>query len=218
MRDPIPDQSNIEGSDFYGWVREDTCDRRLLERANPGLSRTGEEQLFERGIVGTPRIHLWRVEIAQRDVWAYCTLMSSSLMSGGGIDHRTADRKNLKQPSSTEFGHSIASDWRDRHGQAARISCLIRCTVPVPSPSVLATFKMPTPFWSCVCALRSRATSILRRPRGRHRRNRGVRWPWRQDELGLGSSPFNCAAVAHVAAMAEWDLWKNRWVCSGAGG
>jgi hypothetical protein len=29
---------------------------------------------------------------------------------------------------------------------------------------------------------------------------------------------FYCAAIAHVATMAGWDLWKNRWVCSGAGG
>jgi len=36
----------------------------------------------------------------------------------------------------------------------------MRCTVPVPSPSDLATFKIPTPFASCFRTLRSAALSI----------------------------------------------------------
>jgi predicted RecB family nuclease len=47
---------------------------------------------------------------------------------------------------------------------AAPISCLIRCTVPVPSPSILATLRMPVPFLSCFCALRSSTTSTFGRP------------------------------------------------------
>jgi hypothetical protein len=51
--------------------------------------------------------------------------------------------------------------WRD---YVAVISSLIRWTVPVPSPSILATLSMPTPFSSCFLALRSRAMSTLGRP------------------------------------------------------
>jgi hypothetical protein len=37
----------------------------------------------------------------------------------------------------------------------------MRCTVPVPSPSDLATFKIPTPFASCFLTFRSVALSIF---------------------------------------------------------
>jgi len=40
----------------------------------------------------------------------------------------------------------------------------IRCTVPVPMPSDLATFKIPTPFASCFRTFRSVALSIFGRP------------------------------------------------------
>src|SRR5262249_20965875 len=45
----------------------------------------------------------------------------------------------------------------------------MRCTVPVPIPSDLATFKMPTPFASCLRTLRSVVlfTSAGRAPRAR---------------------------------------------------
>ena len=39
-----------------------------------------------------------------------------------------------------------------------------RCTVPVPIPSDLATFKIPTPFASCFRTFRSVAPSIFGRP------------------------------------------------------
>jgi len=40
----------------------------------------------------------------------------------------------------------------------------MRCTVPVPIPSDLATFKIPTPFASCFRTFRSVALSIFGRP------------------------------------------------------
>jgi hypothetical protein len=40
----------------------------------------------------------------------------------------------------------------------------MRCTVPVPIPSDLATFNIPTPFASCFRTLRSVALSIFGRP------------------------------------------------------
>jgi hypothetical protein len=40
----------------------------------------------------------------------------------------------------------------------------MRCTVPVPSPSDFATFKIPTPFAKCFRTLRSAALSIFGRP------------------------------------------------------
>src|SRR5262249_9697428 len=40
----------------------------------------------------------------------------------------------------------------------------MRCTVPVPSPSDFATFKIPTPFASCFRTFRSVALSIFGRP------------------------------------------------------
>src|SRR5262252_6414196 len=40
----------------------------------------------------------------------------------------------------------------------------MRCTVPVPSPNDLATFKIPTPFASCFRTFRSVALSIFGRP------------------------------------------------------
>jgi hypothetical protein len=40
----------------------------------------------------------------------------------------------------------------------------MRCTVPVPMPSDLATFKIPKPFASCFRTLRSVALSIFGRP------------------------------------------------------
>jgi len=40
----------------------------------------------------------------------------------------------------------------------------MRCTVPVPIPSDLATFKIPTPFASCLRTFRSVALSIFGRP------------------------------------------------------
>src|SRR6516162_10073766 len=40
----------------------------------------------------------------------------------------------------------------------------MRCTVPVPMPSDLATFKIPTPFASCLRTFRSVAPSIFGRP------------------------------------------------------
>src|SRR5262249_27868530 len=40
----------------------------------------------------------------------------------------------------------------------------MRCTVPVPIPSDLATFKIPTPFSSCLRTFRSVALSIFGRP------------------------------------------------------
>src|SRR6516225_4841463 len=40
----------------------------------------------------------------------------------------------------------------------------MRWTVPVPMPSDLATFKMPTPFASCFRTLRSAALSVFGRP------------------------------------------------------
>jgi hypothetical protein len=43
-------------------------------------------------------------------------------------------------------------------------SFAMRCTVPVPSPSDLATFKIPTPFASCFRTFRSVALSIFGRP------------------------------------------------------
>jgi hypothetical protein len=40
----------------------------------------------------------------------------------------------------------------------------MRCTVPVPIPNDLATFKIPTPFASCFRTFRSVALSIFGRP------------------------------------------------------
>ena len=40
----------------------------------------------------------------------------------------------------------------------------MRWTVPLPMPSDLATFKMPTPFASCFRTFRSVAPSIFGRP------------------------------------------------------
>src|SRR5262249_26029896 len=40
----------------------------------------------------------------------------------------------------------------------------MRCTVPVPMPSDLATLKIPTPFASCCRTFRSVALSIFGRP------------------------------------------------------
>src|SRR5262245_7583247 len=62
----------------------------------------------------------------------------------------------------------------------------MRCTVPVPIPSDLATFKMPTPFASCFRTFRSVALSIFGRPSFT---------PWARARLGL-------------ARFAERDLWN----------
>ena len=43
----------------------------------------------------------------------------------------------------------------------------MRWTVPVPMPSDLATFKMPTPFASCFRTFRSRHGHLLRADRDR---------------------------------------------------
>jgi hypothetical protein len=45
-----------------------------------------------------------------------------------------------------------------------RSSFEMRCTVPVPMASDLATFKIPTPFASCFRTFRSVAMSIFGRP------------------------------------------------------
>ena len=45
-------------------------------------------------------------------------------------------------------------------------SFAMRWTVPVPMPSGLATFKMPTPFASCFRTFRSRHGHLLRADRG----------------------------------------------------
>jgi hypothetical protein len=45
-----------------------------------------------------------------------------------------------------------------------RSSFAMRCTVPVPMPSDLATFKIPTPFASCFRTFRSVALSTVGRP------------------------------------------------------
>jgi hypothetical protein len=65
---------------------------------------------------------------------------------------------------SSAFAGDPAERGRGWKDYVAAISCLIRWTVPVPSPSILATLSMPTPFSSCFLALRSRAMSTLGRP------------------------------------------------------
>src|SRR5262245_52989430 len=86
----------------------------------------------------------------------------------------------------------------------------MRWTVPVPIPSDLATFNIPTPFASCFRTLRSVALSIFGRPNdpGRsatrqpaHFRERLYR-PVRRFEAGRGAAGAGVCAFGEAAGAA----------------
>src|SRR5215831_11969376 len=60
--------------------------------------------------------------------------------------------------------YNFATSTKDGSASFHPSSFEMRCTVPVPSPSDLATFKIPTPFASCFRTFRSVALSIFGRP------------------------------------------------------
>src|SRR5262249_12872162 len=74
--------------------------------------------------------------------------------------------ENLKPKSPPYPGPHIKARRQRQNGSAGfqPSSFEMRWTVPVPIPSDLATFKMPTPFASCFRTLRSVALSIFGRP------------------------------------------------------
>jgi hypothetical protein len=65
-------------------------------------------------------------------------------------------------PTSADGLHVI--DVHRREAAFQRSSFAMRCTVPVPMPRDLASFKIPTPFASCFRTFRSVALSTVGRP------------------------------------------------------
>jgi putative SOS response-associated peptidase YedK len=93
----------------------------------------------------------------------------------------------------------------------------MRWTVPVPSPSDLATFKMPTPFASCFRTWRSVAPSIFGCPSFTERRKRRCIVPvdgffeWKAIKGQKAKQPYAIAMKdgAPFGIAGIWENWKD---------
>jgi hypothetical protein len=78
------------------------------------------------------------------------------------------DIQQCSESKSPPYRRGRHIELRDQHKKwqwfRQPTSFEICCTVPVPIPSDLATFKIPTPFASCLRTFRSVAISLFGRP------------------------------------------------------